>query len=256
MRLPWGPVRPFILRRVHQYGADITGLGTVTWSVAGLPGVAIDRNGQLTVPTNSAGGTVTITAASGGLTAAKTVEIERAASVATSVVIEAAPESLTVPTVTEAQIGTVVTTTDSTVLAAKVLDQYGTEMPGQTITWSVSGNPGVSVSGGKLAITNKATGAAVTLTASCGTCSATKTIVVNRTTASAAFVKVTGAASITIPDSGTNTETYTAAVYDQYGEAMTGQTVTWAISGNDAGVTQSGGAISVVPARRITRSSP
>lgn len=230
-----------------QYGADITVLGAVTWSVAGLPDVTIDQKGQLTVPANSAGGTVTITAASGGLTAAKTVEIERAASVATSVVIVAAPGSLTVPTVTEAQIGTVVTTTDSTVLAAKVLDQYGTEIPGQTITWSVSGNPGVSVSGGKLAITNKATGAAVTLTAGCGTCSATKTIVVNRTTASAAFVKVTGAASITIQDSGTNTETYTAAVYDQYGEAMTGQTVTWAISGNDAGVTQSGGAISVAP---------
>lgn len=53
--------------------------------------------------------------------------------------------------------------------------------------------------------------------------------------------------SITIPRSGSNAVTYTAAVYDQYGAEMESPAVTWKLTGTGEGVRQEDGTVTVAP---------
>ena len=225
-----------------QYGAEMTG-SHATWKMkldpATVTGVhLIDANGSISVTSDATTCTATLHAESGALKSNEiTFHIAREASVATSLTIEGSADSVTVPTVTEP--GT--TSCEYATYTAKVLDQYGAEMTGEPIAWSVTGNPGVTFNNGQLTVTNKATDGNVTITAKSGTFTATKDVTINKAAAEVSFVKITaqgGATPVTIITctGSQRSETYTATAYDQYGEEKQ-DNVTWSLNPTDSGVT-------------------
>ena len=237
----------------NQYGAPFTPT-SVSWSIDGTTptGVSIDAStGKLSVTNEASDGDVTIKAASDtGVSDTKPVTITKAAAVPTTVTISGGVDSLNVPALATFP-GT--TSADATAFTAVVMDQYGAVMPGQTVTWTVTGNAGVSIdTDGKLTITNSATDADVTVTATCGSVTGTKTVTVTKDTPAAKFVQVKKAGTvvendtITIPTSGSssNTVTYTAEVYDQYGTKMDSESVNWSIPAT-TGVSVSDGTVTV-----------
>ena len=162
-----------------------------------------------------------------------TFNIARETSVATSLTIDGSADSVTVPTVTEP--GTTVCKYAS--YTAIVKDQYGAEMTGQTIAWSVTDNPGVTINNGQLTVTNKANAGTVTVTAKSGDVTGTKTVTINKDTAKATLVEIydqvggTPETRLLIPaGTGTKDVDYTAKVYDQYGVYMPAEMVHWALN--------------------------
>ena len=133
--------------------------------------------------------------------------------------------------------------------AAKVLDQYGQEMTGQTVTWSVAddaGNPvtGVSIdTNGKLTVTNEAPAITVYVTATCsGIVSNKSKVTLKKETAKDTFVEICNQVgdepetSLLIPTGSIpRSEDYTAKVYDQYGKETAGM-VNWALDKTYTGV--------------------
>ena len=215
-----------------QYGAAMTGIG-VTWTMepATVAGVTlIPSNGSISVTNDAKTGTVKLYATSGALKSNEiTFNIARAASVATSLTIEGSADSVTVPTVTNPG------TTECAYAAytAKVLDQYGEEMTGQTIEWSVTNNPGVTINNGQLTVTNAATAGSVTITAKSGNLTATKTVTINKDAAKVSIVRITaqgGETPVTtiICTGSQRLEYYTATVYDQYGKEIQ-DNVNWSL---------------------------
>ena len=222
-----------------QYGAEMAGT-TATWKMdpATVTGVTLTAsNGSISVNNTATKGTVKLYAESGGVKSNEiTFNIARAASVATSLTIEGSTNSVNVPTVTEP--GT--TNCAYATYTAKVKDQYGAEMPGQTIAWSVTENPGVTFNNGQLTVTNKADAGTVTITAKCGTLTATKTVTINKDAAKETFVKITAQDNeppvTTIICTGSQRlEYYTATVYDQYGKEIQDD-VTWSLDPTVSGV--------------------
>ena len=216
----------------NQYGAAMTGVG-VTWTMepATVAGVTpIPSNGSISVTNDAKTGTVNLYATSGGLNSNKiTFNIARAASVATSLTIEGSADSVTVPTVTNP--GTTECAYEA--YTAKVLDQYGEEMTGQTIEWSVTNNPGVTINNGQLTVTNAATEGNVTITAKSGNLTATKTVTIHMDAATVSIVRITaqgGETPVTtiICTGSQRLEYYTATVYDQYGNEKQDD-VTWSL---------------------------
>ena len=171
-----------------QYG-ELMSDPDVTWSLSpnNVDGVSLSNDGMLTISndakgeiTDTTGTKFTISATCGDLGPATTeVTVKRAASVATSVAIykdggESAIES---DTIAIPQSGSTNVT-----YTAKVLDQYGEVMSGETATWSeptgLPTNVTFDTISGKLTVPageNTGTGN-VTLTASCGSESGTVTI--------------------------------------------------------------------------------
>lgn len=215
-----------------QYGAAMPSIGA-TWKMEPetVAGVTLTSTGGISVNNTATTGTVKLYAESGGVKSNEiTFNIAREASVATSLDITGTADSVTVPTVTEP--GTTKCAYAS--YTAKVKDQYGAEMTGQTIVWSVTENPGVTINNGQLTVTNKATAGNVTITATSGTLTATKTVTINKEPEKATLVEIcnqVGKAPETrllIPAATfTNSEAYTAKVYDQYGVYMPGEMVDW-----------------------------
>ena len=133
-------------------------------------------------------GKVKLYAESGALKSNEiTFNIARADSVATSLEINGTADSVTVPTVTEP--GT--TSCAYATYTATVKDQYGEAMPGQTIAWSVTDNPGVTFNNGQLTVTNKANDGTVTITAQSGNLTATKVVTIKKDEAKVSIVKIT-----------------------------------------------------------------
>ena len=225
-----------------QYGAEMTG-SHATWKMKLEPATAtgvhlIDANGSISVTNNATTCKATLYAEIGGVKSNEiTFNIARAASVATSLTIDGSADSVTVPTVSEP--GT--TKCEYASYTAKVKDQYGAEMTGQTIAWSVTENPGVAINNGQLTVTNKATAGNVTITAKSGTLKATKTVTINKDAAKVSIVKITAQDNeppvTTIICTGSQrSEDYTATVYDQYGEEKQDD-VNWSLDPPTSGVT-------------------
>ena len=215
-----------------QYGAEMTG-SHATWKMepATVNGVTHSSdNGSISVNNTATTGTVTLYAEGSGVKSNKIpFNITREASVAKSLTIEGSADSVNVPTVTEP--GTTKCAYES--YTAKVKDQYGAEMPGQTIAWSVTDNPGVTINNGQLTVTNKADAGAVTITAKSGILTATKTVTINKDAAKVSIVKITAQDNeppvTTIICTGSQRlEYYTATVYDQYGNEKQDD-VTWSL---------------------------
>lgn len=222
-----------------QYGAAMTGIGA-TWkmdpeTVAGVTLTA--SNGSISVNNTATKGTVKLYAESGGVKSNEiTFNIARETSVAKSLTIEGSIDSVTVPTVTEP--GT--TNCAYTAYTATVKDQYGAEMTGQTIVWSVTENPGVTINNGQLTVTNKAAAGTVTITAKSGALTATKTVNINKDAAKVSIVKITAQdnkppVTIITCTGSQRLEYYTATAYDQYGKEIQ-EDVTWSLNPEVSGV--------------------
>ena len=217
-----------------QYGAEMTG-SHATWKMKLDPTTVtgvnlIAANGSISVTSDATACKAILYAEIGEVKSNEiTFNIARAASVATSLEINVTPDSVTVPTVTEP--GT--TRSAYATYTATVKDQYGEAMPGQTIAWSVTENPGVTINNGQLTVTNKADAGTVTITAKCGALTATKTVTINKDAAKETFVKITAQDNeppvTTIICTGSpRMEFYTATVYDQYGKEIQDD-VTWSL---------------------------
>ena len=216
-----------------QYGAAMTGI-SATWKMkldpATVTGVTLTTDGAIAVTNAATTCTATVYAESGGVKSNEIIfNIAREASVAKSLTIEGSADSVNVPTVTEPG------TTECAYAAyeAKVKDQYGAEMTGQTIAWSVTDNPGVTINNGQLTVTNKATAGNVTITAKSGTLTATKTVTIHKDAAKVSIVRITaqgGETPVTtiICTGSQRLEYYTATVYDQYGKEIQDD-VTWSL---------------------------
>ena len=221
-----------------QYGAEMTGIGA-TWKMEPetVTGVTVTTDGAIAVTNAATTGTVNLYATSGALKSNEiTFNIAREASVATSLTIEGSTNSVNVPTVSEP--GT--TSCEYASYTAKVKDQYGTEMTGKTIEWSVTGNPGVTINNGQLTVTNKATAGNVTITAKCGTLTANKDVTINKDGAKVSIVKITAQDNeppvTIITCTGTQRLAYyTATTYDQYGEEIQ-DNVNWSLDSTLSGV--------------------
>lgn len=222
-----------------QYGAEMPGT-TATWKMdpETVTGVTLTTDGAIAVNNSAKTGTVKLYAEGSGVKSNEiTFNIAREASVAKSLTIEGSGDSVNVPTVTEP--GT--TKCAYAAYNATVKDQYGAEMTGQTIAWSVTENPGVTINNGQLTVTNKATAGNVTITAKSGTLTATKTVTINKAAAEVSIVKITaqgGATPVTtiICTGSQRLEYYTATVYDQYGKEIQDD-VTWSLDPATSGVT-------------------
>lgn len=133
---------------------------------------------------------------------------------------------------------------DSTTVKAE--SAKGTDIT-SAVTWTVSpSGEGVTVSGGTVTVDAKAKAGKYVITAASGGETATAELTVTRAAEVAASVVIDeGPSSIKLPTEGTTTETYTATVKNQYGEAMTGQTITWSVSGETTGVSVADGTVTV-----------
>lgn len=204
-----------------QFDSEIKD-ASVTWSVSEATDVSIDEYGVVAVTNKAQPGEVTVTATtSNGKTGSAKLTITKAASEPETVVVE--DGSIEVPTVAEGG------KAEST-FTATVTDQFGDEMKGASVTWSIEDAPaGVTINSttGVVTVTNKAaatTGDGITVTATASndkTGSAKLTITKAASAATSIKVFANGAevsSSDTIGIPGE--KTYTAKVYDQFGDPM------------------------------------
>jgi len=230
-----------------QFGDAIQGK-TITWTVKdadeqAVTGITISELGVVNVAntakaavTDTTGKVMTVTAACEGQTATATFTVKRDASAVSSVAITGA-DSAAVPAKADSP--------KTETYTAKVYDQYGKEMSGQSVTWSVGTIAGVSVTDGTLSVTNEAAAGSVTITAACGSVSGTKDVTITKAAAVAATIEITGSAeSVEVPVTGNATASYTAKVYDQYGAEMTDAAVTWTITTTE-GISIANGVVTV-----------
>lgn len=234
-----------------QYGKPMTGTFSITYAIDGdtPTGVTLDSaTGKLTVKRSAQAGEVKVIAKLGTTLTSDPVAytITRETSKVTSVRVNAPEYLMDVPKVTKP--GTP-SQANQQFNAAKVLDQYGQEMTGKTVTWSVADNAGNSVTGvsidnnGKLTVTNEAPAITVYVTATCsGIVSNKSKVTINKEPTKATLVEIFNQAeedpetSLLIPAATfTNSEAYTAKVYDQYG-AETGGMVFWNLDKTYTGV--------------------
>ena len=222
-----------------QYGAAMTGI-SATWKMdpETVTGVTLTTDGAIAVNSAATTSTVKLYAESGALKSNEiTFNIARAASVPTSLEINGSADSVNVPTVSEPD----TTSCEYATYTAKVKDQYGAEMTGQTITWSFTEKPGVTFNNGQLTVTNKADAGTVTITAKSGSLNANKDVTINKDAAKVSIVKITaqgGATPVTtiICTGSQRSESYTATVYDQYGNEKQDD-VKWSLDSAPSGVT-------------------
>lgn len=226
-----------------QYGKSTTGTSTITYESVGTTptGVTLAAgSGKIKVDRTAQAGEVKVRAKLGTTLTSDpvTYTITRETSKVTYVLVNAPEYLMDVPKVTEP--GTT-SQANQQFNAAKVLDQYGQEMTGQTVTWNVIDDAGKSVTGvsidnnGKLTVTNEAPAITVYVTATCsGIVSNKSKVTINKEPTKATLVEIcdqVGDApetSLLIPTgTGTKDVDYTAKVYDQYGVYMPGEMVQW-----------------------------
>lgn len=234
-----------------QYGKVMAGTFSITYAIDGdtPTGVTLALgSGKIKVDRTAQAGEVKVRAKLGTTLTSDpvTYTITRETSKVTSVRVNAPEYLMDVPKVTEP--GTP-SQANQQFNAAKVLDQYGQEMTGQTVTWSVADNAGNSVTGvsidnnGKLTVTNEAPAITVYVTATCsGIVSNKSKVTLKKETAKDTFVEICNQVgdepetSLLIPTGSIpRSEDYTAKVYDQYGKETAGM-VNWALDKTYTGV--------------------
>ena len=228
-----------------QYGMPMTGTFSITYEIVSgaSTGVTLAPGyGKIEVYRTAQAGEVKIVAKLGTTLTSDpvTYNITRETSQVTSVHVYAPEYIMNVPKVTGP---------DATNKAyqqfdpAKVLDQYGQEMTGKTVTWNVADDTGNSVTGvsidnnGKLTVTNEAPAITVYVTATCSGIESNKSkVTIKKETAKASLVEICNQVGedpetrLLIPTgTGTRNVDYTAKVYDQYGVYMPGEMVHWAL---------------------------
>ena len=249
-----------------QYGRDIEN-PTLTWQTMGsdgeavYPGITIE-NGKLVItseaakpaffPEGSNSYQVPVRVSCGEKYADFTVTVTREALTATSVTVSGGPtEALLLPVGSEE--------TRAEPFTVVVKNQYGQEMEGQTVTWSITKKgtesaTGVSVENGIVTVTNEAKGdvpstapVEYTVTATVDGKSATTTIQIKRAEPVATSITVArkGAGAedtLLIPGLDSTEKTrraeFVATVTDQYGAEIKNPSINWSIAPADVdGVT-------------------
>ena len=210
-----------------------TGVTLTPYDGQGTANLAADNTATLT--------SVTIKATYGGKSATKTITLTKDEPELTAMTISG-DTSIAVPTSGS---------TEKTYTVSGE-DQYGAAFTPTGVTWSVSTATGVSIDSdtGKLTVTNAAQRGTVTVTATYGSdataVTATKAVAITRDASVPTTVEISGDDEVTIPVAKADmtpdsaTASYTATVKDQYGQTMTGQTVTWSVSASDASISSSG----------------
>lgn len=227
----------------NQIGGVMEGQNVV-WDLQGTSeGVSIDASGLVTVDNTAEDGEITVVAKCGSAEGSCKLTMTKETAAVTA--IEASDKSVDVPTQGQP---------NSTVeLTAKVFDQYGVPMSGQSVLWTMAGAPaGVNLDGSTLTVTKDAQEGAVQIEATCGDYSDMATVTIHKAAVPETVViqkdgETVTRDSITIPQSGSNAVTYTAVVYDQYGAEMESSDVTWTLTGAGAGVSQENGTVTVTP---------
>lgn len=134
----------------------------------------------------------------------------------------------------------------STAPTVTATDVYGGSMTVPTLSYSFSPETeptGVTynTTNGTIAVASTAQTGSVTVTATGGGKTASQSIAITRAAAAADSVSISGGdTSILVPADGESANTSTAfaaAVSDQFGATMSGETVTWAISTTTTGIT-------------------
>jgi len=228
-----------------QYGMPMTGPFTITYAIDGTTptGVTlVPGYGKIEVYRTAQDGEVKIVAKLGTTLTSDPVAytITRETSQVTSVHLYAPEYIMNVPKVTEPG---ATNKAYQQFDPAKVLDQYGQEMTGKTVTWNVADDTGNSVTGvsidnnGKLTVTNEAPAITVYVTATCSGIESNKSkVTIKKETAKASLVEICNQVGegpetrLLIPTGSIPwSEDYTAKVYDQYGVYMPGEMVHWAL---------------------------
>ena len=221
-----------------------------TWSfVDPKPeGVDIEEGGKLTVTNKAADGTVKVKAAYNGMTTTATVTITKE-TLKPSTIVVTAPTTGTNITIPNGGKNT------SDNCGYTVYDQYGTEMTGIGVTWKMEPATftGVSLtSTGGISVENNATKGTVKLHAESGGVKSNEiTFNIARAASVPTLLTIEGSVdSVNVPTVtklGTTEcayAAYDAIVKDQYGEAMTGQTIEWSFTAKP-GVTFNNGQLTV-----------
>ena len=156
-----------------QYGAPMNGQ-TVTWAIDGTAPTGVSLSGNtLSITNETQAGSVKVTATCGSLTDDATVTISKAPAVPTTVTIYKGEAEVTADSITIPQTGSTTVR-----YSAVVTDQYGATMENQTINWTLApDDQGLSVNAnGVVMAASTAIPDDYTLTATCGSASATVTI--------------------------------------------------------------------------------
>ena len=228
-----------------QYGKPIATSPTITYKIVSgtSTGVTLAPGyGKIEVDRTAQAGEVKIVGKLGTTLTSDPVTyiITRETSKVTSVRVNAPEYLMDVPKVTKPGTPNQVS---QQFAPAKVLDQYGQEMTGQTVTWSVADATGNSVTGvsidnnGLLTVTNEAPAITVYVTATClGIESNKSKVTISKEPLKDSFVKICDQlgdgpeTNLHIPAATfTNSEAYTAKVYDQYGAETAGM-VYWELN--------------------------
>ena len=227
-----GATQSLVATVKDQSGNVMTGQ-TVTWSTSNSSSATVSTDGVVTA---MGAGSATITATSNGQSGTSDITVTTTP-----------PPPPVVTTVTVSPASASVTVAGTTTLTAVVKDQYGSAMTGQTLTWSTSNAAAATVSSGGV-VTGVAAGSA-TITAATSGKSGSSAI----TVAAAPPVPTTVTVSPTSASvTAGATTTLTATVKDQYGNAMTGQTVTWSTSNAAAATVNGTGVVTGVAAGSAT----
>ena len=248
----------FLATVKDQYGDEMKN-AEVKWSITPqVDGVSINENsGEITVLTkakdtiaNTTGMEFTVTATCGDAKKIEKFTVKRAAAEAETITISGGTDFLNIPA----------SGTDDTTFIATVEDQYGAEMTGAKVAWSISPKKaGVSIENGKVTVSADAKDAIAakqefTVTAMSGNVSTTKTITVKRAQSVATSIKVyrngtelTGNTdTVIVPTTDTANEyTYTAKAFDQYGAKMTDTVLVSITPASSTGVTVDGSKLTV-----------
>ncbi|MDR3541802.1 MAG: cell wall-binding repeat-containing protein [Desulfosporosinus sp.] len=202
---------------------------TIAWSLkTPVSGVNINSSsGVVTVADTTTGSAFTVVAKDGSVQGTKDVTL-------TSTLPKPVVTNITVSGASPVAIPSSGSTT--TTYSAIVYDQNGQAMSDQTIAWSLTtpvSGVDINSSTGAVTVADTATGSAFTVVAMVGNKQGTMTVTLTSTQSDrggvVTSITVSGASSVAIPTSGSTTTTYSAIVYDQNGQAMSDQTVTWSL---------------------------
>lgn len=233
------------LTATASYDDSTTGNVTsaAAWSIDGTyDGVSVS-GGVVTILPSAAAGTVTVKAEYGGKEAIHNITLTKAdAGTLFSMTISGA-DSVSVP--------------GEYTYNVTGEDKYGASVTPGSVTWSINGETptGVSIgsSDGKLSVTNDAIAGSVTIKATSGTVSDTKTVTITKAASVVSSVTISGGvSSLTVPtvsaiggEASTNAGTaFSAELKDQYGATISG-TVTWNVTGNSGVTIDQNGLLSI-----------
>ncbi|MDO9539560.1 MAG: hypothetical protein Q7J09_06110, partial [Methanocalculus sp.] len=227
---------------IDQFGNTMPG-EAVTWALqAPVTGVSINQAGGVTVAnadtTNAGSFTVVVTSVTNIMVKGTL-----------NVILSDVPLNVTQVTVTGTQTVPIPGSGQPAVTkiyTAAVIDQFGNAMPGEAVTWALQAPvAGVSINlAGGVTVANADTTSAGSFTVVATSVtnvgvSGTLNVILSDVPLNVTQVTVTGTQTVPIPESGQPavTKIYTATVLDQFGNAMPGETVTWALQAPVSGVT-------------------